>query len=124
MAIDQHVAVLKGLRTLLGLGSVAGLTDGQLLDRFLNRRGEVSELAFTALVERHGPMVLRVCRQVLIEPHDVEDAFQATFLVLVKKAKSIRRSESAGSWLHGVALRVASRARASAIRRRRHERDG
>lgn len=122
--MDQHAAVLKGLRTLFGLGSVAGLSDGQLLDRFLNRRGEASELAFTALVERHGPMVLRVCRQVLNESHDVEDAFQATFLVLVKKARSIRRSESAGSWLHGVALRVASRARASAIRRRRHERDG
>src|SRR5262249_46365024 len=76
-----------------------------------------------SLLARHGPMVLRVCRAVLGDRHEVEDAFQATFLVLAVRARSIRRRGSVASWLHGVALRVAASERSRAARRRRHERD-
>lgn len=93
--------------------------DGALLERFVARRDEA---AFSELVRRHGPMVLGVCRRVLDSAEDVEDAFQATFMVLGRKAGSIRKRESAASWLYGVALRVARRARASLGRRREHER--
>ncbi len=103
---------------------MAGLSDSQLLERFLTRYSDGDELAFATIVERHGPMVLRVCRRVLADPHDVEDAFQATFLVLVKKASTLRRQDSLACWLHGVAFRVASCARAASIRRRLHERKG
>src|SRR5262249_15369119 len=75
-----------------------------------------------ALVERHGPMVLRVCRGVLDDPHDREDAFQATFLVLLKKARALWVKDSLGPWLHQVAYRTASCARMAASCRRRHER--
>ena len=85
------------------------------------RRGEDAELAFAALVDRHGPMVLRVCRGVLRDPDDADDAFQAAFLVLAIKARSILRGDSVGSWLFGVAMRVASDARFAAARRRMHE---
>ena len=67
------------------MGTIRELTDGQLLERFATEDGQRAELAFAVLVERHGPMVLRVCRATLAEAHDAEDAFQATFLVLVKK---------------------------------------
>jgi RNA polymerase sigma factor (sigma-70 family) len=107
-------------RTLFEAGAVGGLTDGQLLDRFVERRG-AAEAAFAALIERHGPMVLRVCRDVLRDPHDAQDAFQATFLVLVRKAGSIRSRDSVGSWLFGVACRVANSARVAAARRRSRE---
>ena len=86
------------------------------------RGGEAAELAFSALVERHGPMVLRVCQRVLADPHDAEDAFQAVFLVLARRAESIRSRDSVASWLHGVALRVAAAARAARDRRTAHER--
>jgi RNA polymerase sigma factor (sigma-70 family) len=115
-------AGLQLARSLFSAGSIGGLTDGQLLERFGSRRGEAAEVAFTALVERHGPMVLRVCRGVLDDPHDAHDAFQATFLVLVRRVGSIRKSESVASWLHGVAYRTASCARSAEARRRRHER--
>jgi DNA-directed RNA polymerase specialized sigma24 family protein len=82
-------------------------TDGELLRRFVERR---TEAAFAAQVDRHGPMVLRVCRRVLCHRQDAEDAFQATFLVLAHKAASIRKGESLASWLHGVAHRIALRA--------------
>jgi RNA polymerase sigma-70 factor (ECF subfamily) len=106
-------------------GTAAGLGDHELVGRFASRRGaddEVAEAAFAALVARHGPMVLHVCRAVLGDRHEAEDAFQATFLVLASRARSIRSGASVGSWLHGVALRVASRARSRATRRRHHER--
>ena len=105
------------------LGTAAGLTDADLLAQFAVRDddGAGAELAFEALVERHGPMVFRVCRGVLRDEHAAEDAFQATFLVLARKAPSLWVKDSLGSWLHGVAHRVATRAKADAARRRRHE---
>src|SRR4051812_5712422 len=112
VTIDRNGGVLRSLKTLFGSGTTAGLSDGQILERFVARRGDEAELAFEALIERHGRMVLRVCRQVLRDPHDAEDAFQATFLVLVQRAGAIHSRESLGPWLYGVALRVASCARA------------
>src|SRR5262249_42672737 len=97
--------------------------EGEVREGFRGRGGAEAEQAFAVLVERHGPMVLRVCRAVLRAPHDAQDAFQATFLVLVRKAGSIRKRDSVASWLHGVACRVASCARLAALRRRRHERE-
>ncbi len=112
MAIRTNGAVLRQLQTLFDLGSIGDLTDGQLLERFTTSGGESAELAFAALVERHGPMVLRVCRSSLQDPNDAQDAFQATFLVLVRKARSLWVQDSLGPWLHRVARRVAARARA------------
>jgi RNA polymerase sigma factor (sigma-70 family) len=89
-------------------------SDGHLLGRFLAQK---DHLAFATLLERHGPMVLGVCQRVLDHTHDAEDAFQATFLILARKASSIQRHPSVGSWLHGVALRVARRIRANRSRR-------
>src|SRR6185312_8490281 len=90
----------------------------QLLDHFILRQDEV---AFAELVRRHGPMVLTACRHVLRHEQDAEDAFQATFLVLARKAGSIRKARSLACWLHGVAHHTAMSARRSANRRRNHE---
>ncbi len=114
-------AVLEGLERVFGRGTVAGLSEGTLLERFVAGRDEA---AFAALVARHGPMVLGVCRRVLRDGHEVDDAFQATFLVLVRRAGTIRDGELVGHWLHGVAHRVAVRARAQAARRHVRERTG
>ena len=93
----------------------AGLTDGQLLGRYVSRRDDPT---FEALVRRHGPMVLAVCRRVLRHAQDAEDAFQATFLILARKAASVSKRESVGAWLHGVAYRAALQARTSVLRRK------
>ena len=115
-------ALIHGVQTLFQSGAIGQQTDGALLGRFRERRDETAEPAFAALVERHGPMVLRVCRSVLRNEHDAQDAFQATFMILVRRAASVRDRESIGSWLYGVALRVAACARTSMAHRRRHER--
>jgi DNA-directed RNA polymerase specialized sigma24 family protein len=111
----------RQIDTLFRTGTASGLTDERLLDRFVHKRDEG---AFAALVDRHAAMVLRVSRQVLGDEHDAQDASQATFLVLARKAGTIGRRESVGCWLHGVALRVAAKARVAAARRRAHERRG
>jgi RNA polymerase sigma-70 factor (ECF subfamily) len=120
-AKTERGEMLQDIERLFRVGTTAGLSDGQLLERFAGPRDGCAELAFTALVERHGPMVLRVCRRVLRDPHDAADAFQATFLILARRARSIRRHESVGSWLYGVALRVSWEARSTAARRRMHQ---
>jgi RNA polymerase sigma factor (sigma-70 family) len=97
----------------------AGLADGQLLEGFISRRDEA---AFEVLVRRHGPMVLGVCRRILRNLHDAEDAFQATFLVLACKAASILPREMVGNWLHGVAYHTALKAKAMNAKRRANER--
>jgi RNA polymerase sigma factor (sigma-70 family) len=99
-------------------GTLTGLGDGQLLERYLTRRDED---AFEALVDLHGPMVLGLCRRMLRDPRDIEDAFQATFLVLVRKAPAIQDRNLLSNWLYGVAYRVARRARTRTLRRRDRE---
>ena len=116
---------LRDMHTLFDAGTVSGLSDRQLLQRFTGGQGSSAEAAFEAIVLRHGPMVMRVCRNALgQEQAELHDAFQATFLVLVRKCKSIRRLDSVGSWLFGVATRVARRARVEAARRRSAELQG
>ncbi len=119
MANETPGAALGHLDRLFVEGTVSGLPDDQLLDRFLATRDGA---AFEALLGRHGPMVLRVCRAVLRNPSDAEDAFQATFLVLVKKARTLRGRANLGGWLYLVAYRVAIQANAVAARRRVQER--
>jgi len=100
------------------------LSDETLFERFLTGGGLDSQEAFRALVVRHGPMVLGICRHVLNQDQDAEDAFQATFLVLARKGGSIRDRRVLSGWLHEVAYRIAIKARASAVRRRTLEREG
>ena len=121
MANVRSSALSKDLETLFGSGSLEHHGDRELLERFASERDPI---AFEALVERHGPMVLRVCKSALANAHDAEDAFQATFLVLARKAGSIRSRNSVANWLFGVASRVAARARVAAARRRKHESGG
>jgi RNA polymerase sigma factor (sigma-70 family) len=113
MASENHGAVVRGIGLIFNQGSLTGLSDWQLLGRF--SAGDAG--AFDALVTRHGPMVLGVCRRLLYDRRDVEDAFQATFLVLLRKAGSLRSDDVLGPWLHGVAYRVAARIRSNSIRR-------
>ncbi|MGO9463721.1 MAG: sigma-70 family RNA polymerase sigma factor [Isosphaeraceae bacterium] len=105
------------LAALLQGGVATGLTDRELLERFATSRDQGGEFAFAALVARHGPMVKSVCGRMLPNPADAEDAFQATFLVLVQRAGSIRLDVSLGPWLYGVSVRVARRARVVGARR-------
>ena len=114
--------VARPLRVLFEVGAVGGLSDSSLLDRYLEADGPGAEHAFSSLVERHGPMVLATCLDLLGDPHEAEDAFQATFLVLSRKAWSIGRRESVAAWLHGVARRVCRKARLGTSRRRARER--
>ena len=121
MAGDLRGVFRGHLRTLFEVGTSTGLTDGQLLERFATRRDEGSELAFAALVERHGPMVLRACRGILRDDHEAMDAFQATFFVLARKGGSLWVRDSLGPWLHRVACHAAGRAKSTAARRRATE---
>ncbi len=124
MAVGPSLTLLRDIHTLFDSGTATGLTDRQLLEQFTAGRDAAAEAAFEVLVLRHGPMVLRVCRNSLSDPDDAQDAFQATFLILVKRCRAIRRLESVGSWLFGVATRVSARARVNAARRRDAERRG
>jgi RNA polymerase sigma factor (sigma-70 family) len=110
--------VVRDLQTLFGIGVMGALSDGQLLDRFVERR---EGAVFEAIVCRHGPMVWGVCRRVLRDHHDAEDAFQATFLILARKAASIMPREKLGNWLYGVAYRTAMKARTKRTKRRGRE---
>ncbi|AGA25937.1 RNA polymerase sigma factor, sigma-70 family [Singulisphaera acidiphila DSM 18658] len=111
MAQKQGRTIQAQIQTLFNEGVTAGLTDGQLLERFTTRRGPAAEQAFASLVERHGPMVLGACRKILRDDHQAEDAVQATFLVLAHKGGSLWVQDSLGPWLHRVACRIAVRAK-------------
>jgi RNA polymerase sigma factor (sigma-70 family) len=110
--------VIEHLRRVQEAPAPGAARDGHLIERFLRRRDED---AFAELVRKHGPMVLAACRRVLRQEQDAEDAFQATFLVLACRATSIPKRASVGSWLYGVAQRVALKARLAASRRREQE---
>lgn len=118
MASGQQAVILRQVERLFGRGAIAGMTEGKLLERFITARDEE---AFEALIALHGPMVLGVCRRLLDDPNDIDDAFQATFVVLVRKAAGLRDRSLLGPWLHGVARRVALRARSESARRRARE---
>jgi RNA polymerase sigma factor (sigma-70 family) len=112
-------SALNDFRRLWDAGTVSGLSDARLLEQF---RADRDELAFDALMSRHGPLVWSVCRSILNDPHDVEDAFQATFLILVRKAPSLRVGDSLCGWLYRVSFRAAQEARVRRDRRRSRER--
>ena len=122
MAARQSGIVLRQIRTLFNEGRIGTMSDEQLLEQFAMRCGQAAEAskaaecAFEAIVLRHGPMVLAVCRRTLRDPHEVEDAFQATFLILARRAGSIRKRQVLGGWVRKVAHRVAARAKALSIR--------
>jgi RNA polymerase sigma factor (sigma-70 family) len=119
MATSQMSEVVQHLRRAVLLREGAGLTDEQLLEDYISHR---EEAALAALVRRHGPLVWGVCRRVLRNHHDAEDAFQATILVLVRKAASIASRGLLANWLYGVAHQTAMKARATAARRKERER--
>jgi RNA polymerase sigma factor (sigma-70 family) len=114
----QFGKVVKHIHRMATGNAGAGQSDRQILDRFSANR---DESAFSVLVSRHGPMVLRVCRRVLQHEQDAEDAFQAVFLVLARNSASIRKREALAEWLHGVSYRTAMKAKRTAARRRTHE---
>jgi RNA polymerase sigma factor (sigma-70 family) len=118
MTISPISEFLRNIRRAALRPDEAGLTDGQLLDAYVRNR---EEAAFAALVHRHGPMVWGVCRRILGNDSDVEDAFQATFLVLVRKAASVVPREQIANWLYGVARQTATKARAMAVKRNTRE---
>src|SRR5262245_45713394 len=110
--------ILQWIRQVVEDQSVRQLTDRHLLQQFSDQRDEA---AYGTLLRRHGPMVLDVCRSVLGNEADAEDAFQATFLILARKAASIRKTGSVGNWLHGVAYRTALKARSQLSARQKNE---
>jgi RNA polymerase sigma factor (sigma-70 family) len=118
MSTGTLIPVVQYLHRVTAPPRSAGLTDGELLERFASRRDQA---AFAALVQRHGPMVMGVCRRLLRDRHEAEDAWQATFLILVRKAGAITRRELLAGWLYGVAYRTARRARRVAVRRQLRE---
>ncbi len=119
MIVASSHTARNDLATLFGVGAIGGLPDAELLARFVDGRGDAAaEAAFEVLVSRHGPMVFGVCRRVLGDAHAAADAFQATFLILVRKAPLVRVEGSLGRWLYGVSRRVARRARAGVVAER------
>lgn len=122
VANGQRGVVLRLVQSLFTEGTAVGFTDDQLLNRFVANNGETAERAFAVLIERHGPMVLRTCRAVLRDSHDAHDAFQATFLVLARKARGLQVRDSLAPWLYRVAYRTACCARSARGRRQRLER--
>src|SRR5438132_673502 len=118
MSSQQIAVILRQLEQLLESQVFKDLSDAQLLQRFAH---DQDQAAFAALVQRHGRLVWGVCRHVLGNEHDAEDAFQGTFLVLARKAGSIRNQTAVGNWLYGVAYRLARKAKLSAARRRKRE---
>src|SRR5947209_3410686 len=114
-------ALIPYIRRLAGPEPIGGLSDGQLLECYVSRHDQA---AFELLLWRHGPMVLGTCRRLLSHTQDVEDAFQATFLVLARKAATVRKRGCLGSWLHRVAYRLALRTRTESARRGLVERPG
>jgi RNA polymerase sigma factor (sigma-70 family) len=118
MTSERLGAVKDDYRSLWEAGTVSGLSDAQLLERFAAQR---DDQAFAALVARHGPLVWAVCRSILRDPHDVEDAFQATFLILARKAHTLWIGDSLCRWLYRVGYRVAQHARDELDRRRTRE---
>jgi RNA polymerase sigma factor (sigma-70 family) len=118
MATAPTGTVIGQLRRIILRHDTVGKTDGQLLSCFIDAK---DEMAFAELVHRHGPMVLGVCRRVLGNHHDAEDAFQATFLILVRKASFVRARERVANWLHGVALRTAMKAKTMTAKRQVRE---
>jgi RNA polymerase sigma factor (sigma-70 family) len=120
MPKSQPGTILKYLRDLLEAKGLAEVPDCQLLERFV---ADQEDTAFNALLRRHGPMVLSVARRVVGNDHDAEDVFQATFIILARKANAIRKKQAVGGWLHGVAQRLAVKARAQASRRNSHEKN-
>ena len=121
MATAQLDTVVRHLRRAVLRQDAAGRTDGQLLASFIEQNDEA---AFDTLIRRHGPMVFGVCCRIVRNHHDAEDAFQATFLVLARKASSVRPRERVANWLHGVALRTAMRVRTMTAKRRGREKQG
>ena len=124
MAIARTSDLLRQVRSLFDSGTATGLTDAQLLERFTSQSVSgteaiaAAEAAFAVLLARHGPMVLGVCRRALSDPGDIDDAFQATFLVLVRRAGTVQAGDSLGRWLYGVARRIAAKAGARSERLR------
>jgi RNA polymerase sigma factor (sigma-70 family) len=118
MATRQLNEFMRHLRRVLDRQDASGIADGELVRRYVERRDEA---AFEALLRRHGPMVFGVCRRVLHNEHDAEDAFQATFLILVRKASNLQSPGMIGNWLYGVAYRTALHAREAAGKRRAKE---
>src|SRR4051812_43088968 len=125
--VDDTATVLRNVEGLFQAGTTCGLTDGQLLERFASSRGaddEAAQAAFAALVDRHAGMAIRTFRRVLGAGQAEEDAAPATFLVLARQPRSILSKESVAAWLHGVAVRIASKERRAAVRRKRREERG
>src|SRR5688572_22769959 len=120
MPAGQLQSAIRHLRDVARRHEGGQVTDAQLLERFITHRDEG---AFELLLRRHGPMVLGVCRRVLGNAADADDAFQATFVVLVRKATAIVPRTRVGNWLHGVALKTALKAKAMNRTRRVKERE-
>lgn len=124
MTVQLAPSLHKQVETLFREGITTGIPDRELLDRFLLATGDAAETAFAALVDRHGAMVLRICRRILGDAHEAEDAAQAAFLVLARKARSIRHTSSLAGWIYEVAYRTAARARVRINQTRRREHRG